>query len=108
VEFLKIIGEAEAVQDPFVLSIAAPHNSTTRRVQQQEIWDQTICHPAYAFTKRALQAATLRAIDDARRLDLDLLASRMTDPGGLRAHARRYRELKGRDPTWEISSQATE
>jgi hypothetical protein len=30
------------------------------------------------------------------------------DPGGLRAHARRYRELKGRDPTWEISSQATE
>ena len=66
------------------------------------------CHPAYVFTKRALQAATLRAIDDARRLDLDLLASRMTNPGGLRAHARRYRELKGRDHTWEISSQATE
>jgi enoyl-CoA hydratase len=62
------------------------------------------CHPAYAFTKRALQAATLRAIDDARRLDLDLLASRMTDSGSLRAHARRYRELKGRDPTWEIST----
>jgi enoyl-CoA hydratase len=62
------------------------------------------CHPAYAFTKRALQAATLRAIDDARRLDLDLLASRMTDPGSLRAHGCRYRELKGRDPTWEISS----
>jgi enoyl-CoA hydratase len=61
------------------------------------------CHPAYAFTKRALQAGTLRAIDDARRLDLDLLASRMTDQGSLRAHARRYRELKGRDPTWEIS-----
>jgi hypothetical protein len=62
------------------------------------------CHPAYAFTKRALQAATLRAIDDARRLDLDLLASRMTDAGSLRADARRYRELKGRDPTWEIAS----
>jgi enoyl-CoA hydratase/carnithine racemase len=61
------------------------------------------CHPAYAFTKRALQAGTLRAIDDARRLDLDLLASRMTDQGSLRAHARRYRELKGRDPTWQIS-----
>jgi enoyl-CoA hydratase len=55
------------------------------------------CHPAYAFSKRALQAATMRAIDDARRLDLDLLAHRMTDPGSLRAHARRYRELKGRD-----------
>jgi hypothetical protein len=27
----------------------------------------------------------------------------MTDQGSLRAHARRYRELKGRDPTWEIS-----
>ena len=61
------------------------------------------CHPAYAFTKRALHAATLRAIDNARRLDLDLLASRMTDPGSLRAHARRYRQLKGRDPTWEIA-----
>jgi enoyl-CoA hydratase len=50
-----------------------------------------------------LHAGTMRAIDDARRLDLDLLASRMTDQGSLRAHARRYRELKGRDPTWEIS-----
>src|SRR5271165_6767975 len=27
------------------------------------------CHPAYGFSKRALQAGTLRAIDDARRLD---------------------------------------
>jgi hypothetical protein len=44
----------------------------------------------------------LRAIDDARRLDQDLLARRMTDLGGLRAHARRYRELKSREPSWEV------
>jgi len=60
------------------------------------------CHPAYGFSKRALQAGTLRAIDDARRLDDDLLARRMTDLGGLRAHARRYRELKGREPSWKV------
>jgi enoyl-CoA hydratase len=82
-----------------------------RLIEEAVAWAGAVepgCHPAYAFTKRALQAVALRAIDDARRLDLDLLASRMTDPGSLRAHARRYRELKGRDPTWEISSQAKE
>src|SRR5215213_8243320 len=47
------------------------------------------------FSKRALQAGTLRALDDARRLDRDLLSRGMTEPGSLRAHARRYRELKG-------------
>jgi enoyl-CoA hydratase len=60
------------------------------------------CYPAYAFAKRAPQATTLWAIDDARRLDLDLLASRMTDPGSLRAHARRYRDVKGREPSWKV------
>lgn len=60
------------------------------------------CHPAYGYSKRALQATTLRAIDDARRLDQDLLARGMTDLGSLRAHARRYRELKGREPSWKV------
>lgn len=60
--------------------------------------------PAYAFSKRALQATTIRAIDDARRLDLDLLARGMTDSGSLRAHARGYRELKGRDPAWQTEN----
>lgn len=62
------------------------------------------CHPAYAFSKRALQATTLRAIDDARRLDLDRLSAGMTHPGSLRAHARRYKELKGRDPSWATAN----
>ena len=80
-----------------------------RLIDEAATWASSVepgCHPAYAFSKRALQAATLRAIDDARRLDLDLLSRGMTDPGSLRAHARRYRELKGRDPTWEINSSA--
>jgi hypothetical protein len=65
VEFLKIIGEAEAVQDPFVLSIAAPHNSTTRRVQQQEIWDQAIwdfCNNICQEPTRAPQQKTSYSI----------------------------------------------
>lgn len=66
------------------------------------------CHPAYAHAKRALQAETLRAIDHAQRLDLDLLANGLTDPANLRAQANGYRELKGRGPSWVIASQATE
>ena len=66
------------------------------------------CHPAFAYAKQALQAETLRAIEDAQRLDLDLLASRLTDPGNLRAQANGYRKLKGREPGWVIASQATE
>ena len=58
------------------------------------------CYPAYAFAKRALQATTMAAIDAAARLDRDWLSRRMSDPASLRAHARRYRELKGRDITW--------
>lgn len=55
------------------------------------------CHPAYAFSKRALQATTMAAIDSAARLDRDWLARGMSDPLSLRANARRYRQLKGRD-----------
>lgn len=66
------------------------------------------CHPAYAYAKQALQTETLRAFEDAQRLDLDLLASRLTDPGNLRAQANGYRKLKGREPSWTIASQATE
>ena len=60
------------------------------------------CYPAYAFSKRALQAMTMAAIDSAARLDLDWLSRGMSDPKSLRANARRYRELKGRDITWAL------
>jgi enoyl-CoA hydratase len=60
------------------------------------------CYPAYGFAKRALQATTMAAIDAAARLDLDWLSRRMSDPRSLQAHARRYRELKGRDITWPL------
>lgn len=62
------------------------------------------CHPAYAFSKRALQATTMAAIDAAARLDLDRLSRGMSDPKSLRANARRYRELKGKDITWTLPS----
>jgi len=80
--------------------------SAERLIDEAVAWAGRVepgCHSAYGYSKRALQASTLRAIDDARRLDLDLLARRMTDLGGIRAHARRYRELKGREPSWEVS-----
>ena len=52
---------------------------------------QPDCHTAYAFSKRALQATTMAAIDAATRLDRDWLSRGMSDVGSLRAHARRYR-----------------
>ncbi len=60
------------------------------------------CYPAYAFSKRALQATTMAAIDAAARLDRDFLSRGMSDPLSLRATARRYRELKGKDVTWPL------
>src|SRR5262245_55960899 len=62
------------------------------------------CHTAYALSKRALQATTMAAIDTAARLDCDWLSRGMSDPGNLRAHARRYRELKGKEITWALPS----
>jgi enoyl-CoA hydratase len=60
------------------------------------------CYTAYAFSKRALQATTMAAIDAAARLDRDWLSRGMSDLGSLRAHARRYRELKGKEITWAV------
>jgi enoyl-CoA hydratase len=60
------------------------------------------CYPAYSFSKRALQATTMAAIDAAVRLDLDWLSRGMCDPNSLRANARRYRELKGKEITWPL------
>ena len=51
--------------------------------------------PACAFAKLALQATTTAAIDAAARLDRDWLSRGMPDPASPRAHALRYRELKG-------------
>ena len=60
------------------------------------------CYPAYSLSKRALQATTMAAIDSATRLDLDWLSRGMSDPKSLRANARRYRELKGKEITWRL------
>jgi enoyl-CoA hydratase len=60
------------------------------------------CFPAYAFSKRALQATTMAAIDAAARLDRDWLSRGMSDPASLRAHARRYSQLKGREGSWTL------
>jgi enoyl-CoA hydratase len=62
------------------------------------------CHTAYAYSKRALQASTMTAIDAAARLDRDFLSRGMSNSMSLRANARRYRELKGRDAPWLSSS----
>jgi enoyl-CoA hydratase len=44
----------------------------------------------------------MAAIDAAARLDLDWLSRGMSDPNSLRANARRYRELKGKEITWPL------
>ena len=97
--FGQVYGLADAQRMGVVNRVVSPDHLIDEAVK----WAAAVepgCHPAYAFSKRALQAATLRAMDSARRLDLDRLAAGMTDMGSLRAHARRYRELKGRDPSW--------
>ena len=62
----------------------------------------TDCHPAYAFAKRALQADTLTAIDAAAQLDAEALSEAMSHPGSLRAHAKRFSEIKGAAPSWTV------
>lgn len=64
------------------------------------------CFAAYAHSKRALQAQTLAAIEAADRLDAESLSAVMSDPGSRRAHSRRYRELKGREPDWANAGSA--
>ena len=44
----------------------------------------------------------MAAIDNAARLDRDWLSRGMSDIGSIRAHARRYKELKGKDITWPL------
>jgi len=44
----------------------------------------------------------MAAIDNAARLDRDLLSRGMSDLGSIRAHARRYKELKGKDVPWPL------
>jgi enoyl-CoA hydratase len=60
------------------------------------------CYTAYAFSKRALQATTMAAIDNAARPDRDWLSRGMSDLASIHAHARRYKELKGREITWPL------
>jgi len=60
------------------------------------------CFPAYAFSKRAMQATTMAAVDAAARLDRDWLSRGMSAPLSLRANARRYRQLKGKDVSWQV------
>lgn len=93
------------------LAAAARMGVISRTAAPEKLLDEAVawaalvppdCHPAYAFAKRALQATTMAAIDAAARLDRDLLSRGMSDPGSLRAHARRYRELKGREITWAL------
>ena len=97
--FGQVYDLAAAVKMGVVNKTAAP----SRLLDDAVAWAALVrpdCYPAYAFAKRALQATTMAAIDSAARLDRDLLSRAMSDPASLRAHAQRYRELKGREITW--------
>jgi enoyl-CoA hydratase len=99
--FGQVYDLAAAVRMGLVHKTAAPD----KLLETAVAWAALVppdCHPAYAFAKRALQATTIAAIDEAARLDRDWLSRGMSDPASLSAHARRYRELKGRDITWAV------
>jgi enoyl-CoA hydratase len=92
---------AAAVKIGVIGKIAPPG----RLLDDAVVWAALVrpdCYPAYAFAKRALQATTMAAIDAASRLDRDWLSRGMSDPASLRAHARHYRELEGREITWAL------
>jgi hypothetical protein len=67
-------------------------------------WAALVPPDGYPLTRSrsALQATTMAAIDAAARLDRDWLSRKMSDSASLRAHARRHRELKGREITWAL------
>jgi enoyl-CoA hydratase len=48
----------------------------------------------------------MTAIEAAAKLDRDWLSRGMSDPASLRAHARRYRELKGKEVTWPLADRS--
>lgn len=99
--FGQVYDLAEAVKMGVVNKTTAPG----RLLDDAVAWAALVapgCYPAYTFAKRALQATTIAAIDSAARLDRDWLSRVMSDPASLRAHAHRYRELKGRDITWVL------
>lgn len=59
------------------------------------------CYEAYAFSKRAMQARTMDAIDRlALPQDHEALVEAISADGSLDAQARQYRKLRDRDPPW--------
>ncbi len=98
-----LIGETFSVEEAHAMGmfheLADPDQLLTRAIEVAELTPQD-CLVAYAFTKRATQAAALRDIADlADPLDNEL-PDGMTSESSRRAHRRYWRTLKGTDPTW--------
>jgi enoyl-CoA hydratase len=105
---MSLFGQVYTFADAVRMNLVHRVVPATELIDEAVRWAGSVqrgCQTAYAMTKRALQAATMRAIDHARRLDLDQLSRGMTDPDSLKAHARRYRELKGREPNWGTANE---
>ena len=99
--FGQVYGLAAAARMGIVQQTVAPNKLLDTAIAWASLV-QPDCYTAYAFSKRALQATTMAAIDAAARLDRDWLSRGMSDLGSLRAHARRYRQLKGKEITWAL------
>jgi enoyl-CoA hydratase len=100
---LSLFGQVYDLADAVRMGVVQRTVAPATLIEAAVAWAALVppdCFTAYAFSKRALQAATMVAIDAAARLDRDLLSRGMSDLGSLRANARRYRELKGKDITW--------
>jgi enoyl-CoA hydratase len=102
---LTLFGQMHDLEAAVKMGVIGKTAAPSRLLDDAVAWAALVppdCYPAYAFAKRALQATTMAAIDAAARLDRDWLSRGMSDPASLRAHARRYRELKGREITWAL------
>ena len=104
---LTLFGQVYDLAAAVKMGVVGKATAPSRLLDDAVAWAALVqpdCYPAYAFAKRALQATTMAAINSAARLDRDWLSRAMSDPASLRAHAQRYRELKGREITWMMPS----
>ena len=102
---LTLFGQVYDLEAVRRMGVVQQTAATDKLLDAAVVWAALVppdCFPAYAFSKRALQATTMAAIDAAARLDRDWLSRGMSDPLSLRANARHYRQLKGKDVTWDL------
>lgn len=95
----EVVGVEEAFAEGLFHEVVGADRLIDRAVEVAELTPEDALD-AYAYTKRAAQAAALRDIAElSDRLDADL-PDLIGSEGSRHAHRRYWRQLKGSDPPW--------